>query len=508
MFIFSYRLVTTAVSLIDPAEDIGDITTPTPRQNPILTKTLQSDFDDNVEGLESPRTHQSNLLNQLQANNNGIYEGLSTPRPHQSNLLNQLKANNDGTFEGLSAPQSKQSNLLRLLKANHNGIYKGLSTPSAKQDYLLRLLQAQHNENLDLKVPTSTLPASNIIGLSTPKPHQSNLLRQLKANQNENLELKTPNPGRQNPLLLRQNLKQGHNERIKGLQVPSHKQNTLLRNLQSGHTREDDELNLPINPLKEQPFRPSGRFNPDGLNLPRRRQNPLLRILRFDKRERILSKGLTPPRYRQNPLFRQLVRTPQKYQNDFLQLPPKQQNKLIAILSRHGGDNFNANALLALPNSEPEEFEIVELPKLDEELFLEEKARKRPKVIQDFRDLLQAPKKSDELEIVEMPMLDEKDHEDEVEEYYDDEDDENEYETDYDVEYSTSIRHRPIMPKSKFEIFINQRQPVEEVTFQRVNEPLTLKDKKEGKPVDRDNAPYLLSFFLVLVMKHQDLMGG
>ena len=117
-------------------------------------------------------------------------------------------------------------------------------------------------------------------------------------------------------------------------------------------------------------------------------------------------------------------------------------------------------------------------------------------------------KNSDELEIVEMPMLDEEDHEEEIEEYYDEEDDNDEYETDYDVEYSTSIRHRPIMPKSKFEIFIKQRQPVEEVTFQRVNEPLTLKDKKEGKPVDRDNAPYLLSFFLVLVMKHQDLMGG
>ena len=49
------------------------------------------------------------------------------------------------------------------------------------------------------------------------------------------------------------------------------------------------------------------------------------------------------------------------------------------------------------------------------------------------------------------------------------------------------------MPKSKFEI-LQIRQPVEEVTFQRVNEPLTLKDKKEGKPVDRDIALYLLSF--------------
>ena len=120
-----YRLVTTAVTLIDPDEDFADFTTPSPKQNPFLTKTLKSNFDDSVEGLEIPRSHQSNLLNQLQANNDGVYEGLSTPKSHQSNLLNQLMANNDGTFEGLSTPSSHQSNLLRQLKANHSGIYKG-----------------------------------------------------------------------------------------------------------------------------------------------------------------------------------------------------------------------------------------------------------------------------------------------------------------------------------------------------------------------------------------------
>ena len=68
--------------------------------------------------------------------------------------------------------------------------------------------------------------------------------------------------------LQRESLKKGHNERIKGLSVPSNKQNTLLRNLQAGHTRENDQLDLPINPLKmkEPLFRQ--RFNPDGLDLP------------------------------------------------------------------------------------------------------------------------------------------------------------------------------------------------------------------------------------------------
>ena len=38
---------------------------------------------------------------------------------------------------------------------------------------------------------------------------------------------------------------------------------------------------------------------------------------------------------------------------------------------------------------------------------------------------------------------------------------------------------RPIMPKSKFEI-LQIRKPVEEVTFKRVNKPMTVEDKKEG----------------------------
>ena len=63
-----FRLVTTAVTLIDPDEDFADFTTPSPKQNPLLTKTLKSNFDDtSVEGLQTPRSHQSNLLNQLQA---------------------------------------------------------------------------------------------------------------------------------------------------------------------------------------------------------------------------------------------------------------------------------------------------------------------------------------------------------------------------------------------------------------------------------------------------------
>ena len=39
--------------------------------------------------------------------------------------------------------------------------------------------------------------------------------------------------------------------------------NPLLRNLHGGHTRENDQFDLPINPLNQpQLLRPKGRFNP------------------------------------------------------------------------------------------------------------------------------------------------------------------------------------------------------------------------------------------------------
>ena len=104
---------------------------------------------------------------------------------------------------------------------------------------------------------------------------------------------------------------------------------------------------------------PSSRLKPSFdadkvLSAPNKRQNPFLRLLRFNNRERTLRKGLRPPDFNKSPIFRQIVRTPQKYRNEFLDLPPKDQDKVFEILRRYGGDNFNANALLVPPSESPE----------------------------------------------------------------------------------------------------------------------------------------------------------
>ena len=417
------KLVTTAVTLIDTDEEFNDFTPPTPRQDPLLTKNLRPDAEEAFEGLETPRPHQDNLLGQLRGNDDGVFDGLSTPSPRQNYLLKQLKANQDGVYEGLSTPSSRQNYLLKQLKANQDGVFEGLSTPSSRQNYLLKQLKANDD--------------GIVSGLTTPNARQNYLLRQLQSGHNENLQLELPNR-KQNPLL--RQLKKAQNQKIIGLQGPSTKQDPLLKS------------------LREPLFRGEEGFNPDGLNLPNKRQNPLLRILRFDRRERILSKGLTPPRYKQNPLFRQLVAAPQRYSNDFLQLPPRQQNKLLAILKRHGGDNFNAGALLTVPRFKEE---------------TDYETEDNDDVAENFDD------DDDE---------DDEYAENDYEEFGDDDyEDEEVISTDPPrLRLTTTSRPRtvvsklrPIMPKSKFEIF-QTRTPVEEVTFRRVNEPLTADDKKEG----------------------------
>jgi hypothetical protein len=476
------QLVTTAVSIIDTDQDFFDLTPPTPRQNPFLSKNLRTtpSAGPNIQGLETPKAHQDILLGSLQSDDNGVYQGLTTPAYKQDYLLRQLQGEHSekpnisppserqnyllGQLQGehserlnLTPPSERQNFLLGSLQPDDDGIYQRLTTPAYKQDYLLRQLQGGHSEKPNLSPPSvrqnyllgqlqgghserpNLTPPSerqNLLlgslqpdddgiyqGLTTPAYKQDYLLRQLQGGHSEKPNLSPPSQ-RQNPLI--RNLQRLRNDKIQGLTEPSSKQNLLLRQLQGGHTSQVEGLEVPINPIDEplyRPIKPLNRFNPDGLDLPKKRQNPLLRILRFDRREKILRKGLSPPRYKQNPLFRQLVQTPQRYRNDFLQLPPRQQSNLLEILRKHGGDNFEADNLLTVPrfsNEEPTEEPSDEYEHFEEE-FDEEEVRQTPR----------------------------------------------------------PSRLRPIMPKSKFEIMQIQK-PVEEVTFQRVNSPLTIKDKKEG----------------------------
>ena len=70
--------------------------------------------------------------------------------------------------------------------------------------------------------------------------------------------------------------------------------------------RQAPRLHLPTQTL-------APKFNPNRvLRPPSSRQNPFLRLLRFDTRERTFRQGLSPPDFNQSPVFRQVIRTPQR----------------------------------------------------------------------------------------------------------------------------------------------------------------------------------------------------
>ncbi len=381
----------------------------------------------------------------------------STVKPTVGQMLQEHNEATLKSLDVLDVPTRMQSTLMRLMKKkglrrdpfaklvttavsviDTDQDFIDITPPTPKQDPffpshqdpLLGQLQGGHDGNRNAN-------------LQAPSRRQNPLFRKLQKARNEKIRgLKAPGR-KQNPLL--RPLTSGHTGEAEGLTVPSRRQNPLLRQLSGGHDEQDVEgLEAPRDPVSDPLFRPAkplNRFNPDNLDLPNRRQNPLLKILRFDRREKILRKGLSPPRYKQNPLFRQLVSTPQKYRNDFLQLPPRQQNTLLAILRRHGGDNFDADSLLTVPRFK-EEFSPTESFADDDTDDYE-----------SFDDDVETSPTSPSLPLestAASPI----------------------------PQTTVRTRSRPTM-RSKFEI-MQSKKPVEEVTFQRVNSPVNVEDKKEG----------------------------
>ena len=319
------------------------LTAPNKKQNTLL-RNLKSNDEGFVNNIETPHNKQSTLLRSLRPNDQGHVGNIQTPRVKQDTLLRNLKDNDVGFVENLQTPHNKQNTLLRNLKPNDHGRVANLETPDHKQDTLLRNLS-----------PNDQGHAAN---LETPALKQDTLLRPLSGNNLGNYDgLETPS--RHQNLLLRP-LTSNSNEEIPNLETPPRKQDTLLKNLRQKirkikEQKTDRTINLLVPQRIQRPQ--SSHFNPNILSTPNKRQNPLLKILRFDERERVLRKGLSPPNFKQYPLFHQVVRTPQKYHKDFLRLPERDQSKLIEILNRHGGDQFDANSIL-LPPPETSNLEV------------------------------------------------------------------------------------------------------------------------------------------------------
>ena len=141
------------------------------------------------------------------------------------------------------------------------------------------------------------------------------------------------------------------------------------------------------------------------------------------------------------------MQTPQKFRSDFLDLPPKMQGKVLEILKRNGGDNFNADALLQVPAGPggPGDFAKTDfmIENFEGEKEFETTSRRVPEFAPIFRS---SPKDVEQQQQQPPPQPQQ--------------------------QQQLSNRFRPMMPKNKFEILQSPNKPVEEVTLQRVNAPL------------------------------------
>ena len=270
--------------------------------------------------------------------------------------------------------QYQKDPLLRQLRLNPESYQADfLKLPQRNQDSLLRILRG--DEGLEAKLVERLVP---------PGQRQDPLLRALIAGDTgSDADLKPP--GAHGNPLLRLLRPTGRDQKYRdNLNPPNYSQDPLLRQLRLNPKRyQDDFLNLPQEdqnelveiitnmgdgrfPFEELIPQKSGRL----IISPLHERDPLSQSLPdFPQKDnfagdspstmqqQIFGEGkdpndaLTPPRYKQNPLLRQLLTEPKVYKDAFLDLPKKEQDTLLKILKKEGGEDFDI-AILTLPKEE------------------------------------------------------------------------------------------------------------------------------------------------------------
>ena len=259
------------------------------RQLRLNPESYQDDF------LELPRRRQDTLLKLLRGDiglEARLVERLVPPGQRQDPLLRALIAGDVSQVEGLNAPERHGNPLLRLLRPTGRDAKTRdrLSPPNLRQDPLLKQLRRNPSNFRD-------------DFLELPKGDQKDLVEMIKEVDGENFPFKELIP-----------------ERSGRLQLPP-----------NNHPRDPLSKALPDSAQKD-------RFagaSPTSL------QNLL-----FHGEGENDGNVLDPPRYKQNPLLRQLLTEPQVYREAFLDLPKKEQDTLLKILKKEGGDTFDANLLI------------------------------------------------------------------------------------------------------------------------------------------------------------------
>ena len=289
-------------------------------------------------------------------------------------------------------PKEKQNPLLSLLKPSNNDQVEKNQFEPPKKEILKDVLQKPEEFQEDL--------------LNLPLSSQNSIIEQVMEMSNGNMDIiekLAPLTVERNPLLRILNPSNNDKYDKENLNVPDYKQDPLLKQL-SDHAEmySEDFLQLPqekqdevIDLLEEE--NPS--FNRESLLSDNTERNPLKRLLKPNNRDEYDKTHFLPPAYRQDPLLRQLINHPQDYNEDFLELPIKLQNKVIEVLDQDSDMNekiieklteIEKNPLLRL--TEPDfrdelEKDLLKVPSYNQDPLLNQLTDKPEDYSEDFLNL-------------------------------------------------------------------------------------------------------------------------
>ena len=333
------------------------------KQNPLLSllDPKKQDYSDDI--FSAPEYRQDPLLRLLKKNPKSYQDDFLQLPPKQQNQLLKilLKAGQAFDLSQLVPPDYKQNPLLRLLvtpdlpeeesaslsppRISQKTIMQALMKEPGKfaNDFLI-LSDADKEEILDMvdQINDGTFKIELLI------PSKSERLRILQSHTVDTEDRVPPStPKRSNPLLEFLEGEAGGDEAVRGqLAVPVYKQDPLLRQLR---------------------VRPE-MYREDFLELPRRKQDSLLKLLKKSGVPRWNIDRLTPPEFEPNPLVRMiknkdnkfvsqenaviddLMRNPEEFTEDFTNLSGEEKEEVVEIIQTNDDGSFEMEKLIPNKN--------------------------------------------------------------------------------------------------------------------------------------------------------------
>lgn len=344
----------------------------TKRKNPLL-EILEGDKRDqsDKQTFDVPMYKQDPLLRQLRIHPEHFKDDfLELPERNQDTLLKLLKKSGipRWNIDRLTPPDFEHNPLMRMLKDSDSGsVMKDVvAKPESFIEDFKNLASSEKLKVVDMLMNTKIPDEVMKILIPDRKMRlemmiKNPLERFIAGSEQDELDKTslTPPKYRQDPLLrqLRLQPEMYHND---FLELPRRKQDSLLKLLKSsGLEAQLMERLIPPGQRQDPLLRALiGKSNKKivGLDSPKYKQNPLLRMLLPDKRDKFDKEHLDLPE--KEKIFKDLMDNPSSFSSDFKELPAREKKKVVEMIRKSGKD-----AEVIMKSLSPEMFEKLTIEK-------------------------------------------------------------------------------------------------------------------------------------------------